>query len=246
MKTEIVTKEPEAIEVKGSPADMIRIAVQSGADLEKLEKLLTLMERWEATEAKKAFHKAMAIFKANAPKLLKDKHVNYATQKGRVSYDHATLGKVCEVVNSELSKHGLSSAWRTNQNGQIQVTCRVTHELGHSEETMLSANADDSGSKNSIQAIGSTITYLQRYTLLSLLGLATEDQDTDGVTADNATIDEKQLSTLLDYITSTETNEAKFLEVVGAEALSALPKSKYQKAVSMLKAKAEKMKGGKK
>ena len=41
---------------------------------------------------------------------------------------------------------------------------------------------DNSGSKNSIQAIGSTTTYLQRYTLFSILGLAAGEDD-DGSAA---------------------------------------------------------------
>lgn len=38
---------------------------------------------------------------------------------------------------------------------------------------------DQSGGKNNIQAKGSTMTYLQRYTLNTLLAIATED-DNDG------------------------------------------------------------------
>jgi hypothetical protein len=52
--------------------------------------------------------------------------------------------------------------------------------MGHSESTSLSASPDTSGSKNAIQAIGSTVSYLQRYTILALTGLATEDMDDDG------------------------------------------------------------------
>ena len=42
---------------------------------------------------------------------------------------------------------------------------------------------DDSGGKNPIQSIGSTITYLERYTILALTGLATKEQDDDGKSA---------------------------------------------------------------
>ena len=163
-----------------SPAEMIRMAVLGGADLDKLEKLLTLQERWEANEAKKAYHKAMADFKANPPKIDKDKKVGYSTQKGNVGYSHASLANVTDKISTELSKHGLSASWTTKQNGQVTVTCKITHVKGHSEETTLSAPSDMTGSKNAIQAIGSTITYLERYTILALTGLATHDMDDDG------------------------------------------------------------------
>src|SRR3990167_8298948 len=198
MKTEIEVKKQNELPRADSPAEMIRMAVSGGADLDKLAKLLDLQERWEANEARKAYHKAMSEFKTNPPKIDKDKTVKYKD----VKYNHASLANVVEKITTELSKYGLSASWRTHQNGQILVTCRITHVQGHSEETMLSAGADTSGSKNSIQAIGRTITYLQRYTLLSALGLATYDQDDDAKNAGVEFIDEAQISTITDYLNS--------------------------------------------
>jgi len=151
-------------------------------DLEdELEKLLEIQERWEANEAKKKFHMAMAAFKASPPDIEKDKRVNFKTDRGVVNYTHATLANVTEKINAGLSKHGLSAAWAVSQaNGAISVTCKITHEQGHSEQTTITASPDTSGSKNSIQAIGSTITYLERYSLLALTGLATSEMDDDG------------------------------------------------------------------
>jgi hypothetical protein len=51
--------------------------------------------------------------------------------------------------------------------------------LGHKIETSIEAGSDTSGSKNAIQAIGSTISYLKRYTLENVLGLSA-DEDNDG------------------------------------------------------------------
>lgn len=220
-----------------SPAEMIRMAVSGGADLEKLEKLLSLQERWEANEAKKAYHQAMSEFKANPPKIEKDKTVKYKD----VRYNHASLANVVEKITKELSKYGLSASWSTQQNGQIMVTCRITHVMGHSEETTLSAPSDTTGSKNAIQAIGSTITYLERYTLLAALGLATFDQDDDGQGSQDITlINDQQLSTLRDYIVSTKTDEAKFLQYLGLKNLEEMPANVYQKALNALKTKEKK------
>ena len=180
-------KAPKLVKTESvTPADMIKMAVAGGADLEKLEKLMLLQERWEGNEAKKEYHIAMAAFKANPPRIEKDKTVGYQPKIGaRVGYAHASLANVCDKINSELSKHGLSVSWTHRQNGTIAVTCKITHIKGHSEETTLAAGADTTGSKNSIQAIGSTITYLERYTLLSLTGLATCEQGDDGMASKN-------------------------------------------------------------
>src|SRR5690348_12650561 len=62
-------------EVVVRPMNVLQQAVQQGASVETLEKLLALQERWEANEARKAFVAALAAFKSNPPKLEKVKHV---------------------------------------------------------------------------------------------------------------------------------------------------------------------------
>lgn len=162
------------------------VQADGNMDVAKLKELLDVQERWEAIQAKKSYVVAMSEFKANPPEILKDKTVSYQTSKGVTDYKHATLSNVTTCINKALSMHGLTASWITSQdNGSVKVTCRITHIEGHSEETALSAPPDSTGSKNAIQSIGSTVTYLQRYTLLALTGLATYDQDDDGKGAGN-------------------------------------------------------------
>jgi len=224
----------DIVEKEGTPpVQMIREAIAKGADLEKLDKLLTLQERWEANEARKQYHQAMAQFKANPPKITKDKEVKYK----EVKYKHASLANVVDQITKELSKHGLSASWRTNQNGDVIVTCMITHQMGHSEETSLSASADSTGSKNSIQAIGSTITYLQRYTLLSMLGLATGDQDDDGRGSEVVHITEEQVGKILDILDNlpdSKDKKPKFLNYMNVEKVSEIPAGEYDRAMQAL------------
>ena len=221
-----------------TPAHMIELAVSKGADLDKLEKLLMLQEKYDAMQAKKAYNQAMSDFKANPPEIDKDKTVSYQPKEGRaVKYNHASLYNVTSKINSALSKYGLSASWTTKQNGVIVVTCKITHSKGHSEETTLSAAADASGSKNAIQAIGSTITYLERYTLLALTGLATCDGDDDGVASEIEYIDDKQRSELLDMAVDCGADMPKFMAYLKVEDLTKLPKADFQKAKLALIAK---------
>lgn len=217
----------------GGPTDLIAMAMDKGVDLEKLEKVLALKMKWEENEAKKAYVQAMAAFKANPPKIEKDKEVKFESGKGKTQYFHASLSNVTEKINAALSVHGLSAAWITSQNGQVSVTCTITHKLGHSESTTLSAPADQSGAKNSIQAIGSTITYLQRYTLLALTGLATHDQDDDGRGADGY-ISFDHAAQIEQLIAETKTDVKKFLAYIGGETIDRIPTKKYQMALAAL------------
>jgi hypothetical protein len=159
-----------------TPADIVLYAMQQGADIAQIEKFMDLQMKWEADQARKAFVADMAEFKKAPPEIIKDKQVAYSG----TSYMHATLGNVTEAIVSGLARCGFSHRWDTEQTGaNIVVTCILTHKLGHSERTTLSATKDDSGKKNAIQQIASTITYLQRYTLLAATGVATKDQEDD-------------------------------------------------------------------
>jgi hypothetical protein len=224
-----------------APGDLIKAALSSGATAETLERIMAMQERHEANEARKAYHAAMAAFKANPPRIHKDKLVSY----GNTSYRHATLGNVVERVSDSLSVHGLSAAWRTEQDGlRVTVTCTVTHALGHSESTSLSGEPDASGQKNKIQQVGSTVTYLQRYTLLALLGLATHDDDA-GATAPHP-VSAADVANLLTDIEALGVDEAQFCQYLKVSTLEDLTEASLPRAKAALaqKRRAANKKGG--
>jgi hypothetical protein len=231
---------------------VINLAIEQKSDLATIEKFMDLRERWEKNQAVKAYNEAMTKFKANPPEIDKNKHVKFQTLKGVTEYNHADLFNVTDKISSELSKYGLSASWTTNQiDKQISVTCKISHVQGHFESTTLSSSPDDSGGKNSIQAIGSAVTYLQRYTLLALTGLATREQDNDGKTAEDIKyISDKQKSTLVDMFNSlelTEGQKANFFKLVSVEKedWDKIKESYFGKAMNALKATAQ-AKGAKK
>jgi hypothetical protein len=215
------------------PVDLIQQAIEKGSNLEQIEKLMQLQERWEANEAKKAYFEAMAAFKASPPEINKDRTVKYKD----VKYNHASLYNVTEKINTELSKHGLSASWKVQQNGIISVTCKIVHIRGYGEETTISAASDTSGSKNAIQAVGSTITYLQRYSLLSLTGLATFDDDGAASGGIAELINADEINQIEDLLVKSQTDIDKFVAWLKVDSLAALPKSEFRKAIVALEAK---------
>lgn len=144
-----------------------------------IREMMALQREHEASEAKKAYTRALAALKADLPTVIaKDATVDFTGQSGkRTHYTHATLAGALDAVTGPLTAHGFSLAWvpSTTERGAVRVTCRLTHREGHSEEATLDAPADTSGSKSPAQAIASTITLLQRYSALALLGIATRD-----------------------------------------------------------------------
>jgi hypothetical protein len=166
-----------------TPSELLRFAIDKGADLDRLERLMELDERYQANQARKAYHNDMAKFKLNPPTIYKDKQVSFPTQKGLTGYKHASIGNVGEKIVAALAEHGFSHRWVPSNtgNGMYKITCVITHKLGHSESTELEAPADQTGGKNTIQAMISTNSYLERHSLLMATGLSTKDQpDDDG------------------------------------------------------------------
>lgn len=173
--------EPRSLQPATTPAQLLAMAVQQGADLDRLEKLMDLQERWEANEARKAFTAAMTGFKSEPIQIIKAKHVEFRTRDGDVtSYNHAELSDITDAVGPALAKHELSYRWDIQQQGAaITVECILTHVRGHSERVTMTAPPDVSGKKNAIQQVASTTTYLQRYTLLAITGMSTKGMDDD-------------------------------------------------------------------
>ena len=168
-----------AVQEYGNPNQLISLALEKQADPKIIEKLMDLHERWEAGQARRAYVAAMTAFKQEAPAVLK-KHdrVDFTSAKGRTAYNYANLGSIVQEITAILGKHNLSASWTTGQEANnVTVTCHITHGAGHRESVTLTGPIDESGNKNKIQAVGSTVTYLQRYTLLAALGLATGEDD---------------------------------------------------------------------
>jgi hypothetical protein len=237
--------QPPASDVGALMAIIDRAATDPNFDPARLMQLLEVKERWEATEARKAFTVAMAAFKADPPKIVKNKHVSFTTSKGTTAYDHATHSEVTEKIAAGLGQYGLSHRWNVEQSdGRIRVTCIITHSLGHAEQVAMTAAADDSGSKNSIQAIGSTVTYLQRYTLLASTGLTTAEMDRaddDGKGGgEPETIGPGQLKELEKILGEVKADKAKFLAYLKVDSLDKILVGSYAAAKSALESKRNK------
>ncbi len=218
-----------------TPMEMISTAIQNGVKPEELTQLFELQERWEASEARKAFNEAMTAFKSNPPDIVKNKHVAFSG----TAYDHASLDHVAEVISAAMSPHGLSFRWDINQSEQVTVTCIIMHSMGHSEKTPLSGPPDDSGKKNKIQQIASTVSYLQRYTLLSATGLAARGMDDDGrgSVAPPAMISEEQVANLQALFEEVGGDLGLLLKPYDVIKFADLPCNAYDRVITRLEAK---------
>lgn len=162
-----------------SPAAMMMQAMSQGADLAQIEKMMDLQDRWERKEAEKAYNAAFAAFKAEAVRIVKGRKVTDGPLRGK---EYAELHDVVDAVTPALSRHGLSAAWKLTKDEPqwLEVTCTLKHVGGHSESVSMGGPPDAGGAKNALQARASTKSYLERYTLKAICGVAEGGDDTDG------------------------------------------------------------------
>ncbi len=241
-ETRVATYQAGAV----TPMAMIDRALASNATPETLERLLALQERWEASQARKAFDEAMSAAKAEIPIISKNRVVDFTSSKGRTHYKHEDLAEIARTVNPILGKHGLSYRFRTSSAPAepVSVTCIVSHRLGYFEENTLVGPRDESGNKNSLQQVGSTLTYLQRMTLKAALGLAAAEDD-DGAKSssgeDDNSITTEQAATIRTLIEETETDIQKFCELMKVESVPDLMTSQYARVIASFEAKKRRM-----
>lgn len=178
--TDLVEIKPLPVTVpQDSPAGVMMALMSHGANLEQIEKAMDLQERWSKAQAVKAYNRAFSAFKAEAIKVIKGRSVTDGPLRGK---SYAELHDVVRAVTPALSACGLSASWSLTKDEKdwLEVTCTLRHVDGHSESVSMGGPPDAGGAKNSIQARASTKTYLERYTLKAILGVAEEDDDTDG------------------------------------------------------------------
>ncbi len=231
MNTAIAEKNDSAVTTI-TPMHMLQIAVEKGHDLDRIEKLMELERIWKADQAREAYQLALSEFKKEQVTVTKDKE---NTQYGS---RYTGIGNLVNTVGPAMAPFGLNARWSIDQSDGISVTCILSHTLGHNESVTMSGPPDKSGSKNELQQIKSTITYLKIETFQSVTGTVSQDAgDDDGNAAGEPTITETQVADLEALISEVDANKNKFLTACGVDALEDIFASNYKLVVSKLKAK---------
>ena len=178
MSNEVMSDKPANLPVISTETQAImqmieRVVLNPDADMDKLDKMLDMQERILNRNAKQAFTADLAAMQAELPLVGK-------SGEGHNKAKYARLEDINEAIRPTLQKYGFAVTFRTKQADKtLTVTAILSHRMGHSEETDLILPLDTSGSKNAVQAVGSTISYGKRYALCLLLNISTGD-DTDG------------------------------------------------------------------
>jgi len=232
MENKAVAKKDDNTVVAITPMHMLQSAVEQGHDLEKIEKLMELEKRWKADQAREAYYVALAEFKQEPLTVTKDKiNDQYGSR-------YTGLGNLANTINAAMAPFGLNASWDFDQSEGIKVTCILAHTLGHTQSVSLSGPPDKSGSKNELQQIKSTVTYLEGATLQAVTGVVSQDNADDDGNGSVATITDDQaadMTALMDEISLSPTRRKAFLAWAKIKEVSEMPVDDYAHAIKYLR-----------
>jgi hypothetical protein len=175
---DIVQHEPQASETTALMQVIERVAMDKDADITKLEKMLDMQERILNRNAKQQFTADLASMQIELPRVIEK-------GEGHNKSKYALLEDINDTIRPVLQKYGFAVTFRVKHESNVMwITTVLSHRDGHSEETSIPLALDTSGSKNAVQAVGSTISYGKRYGICMMLNISTgEDNDAQGLAA---------------------------------------------------------------
>ena len=213
-----------------------RAAADPTCDIDKLERLMAMHERMQARDAEAEFNAAMAAMQSDIPSIAERGAI---VVNGQKRSDYATFEDINDVIKPIMQQHGFAITFKVENIAQgLSVTGILMHRAGHRESTTMLLPLDTSGSKNAVQAVGSSTSYGKRYVMSALLNLTTRGEDDDGhaavPTATVTAIQARQLQSLLDkcsdkakeafagmYGTTNDVSKSEFDRVLGGLTKSA-------------------------
>lgn len=221
--------------------NLMQQALAAGSDgVAALERLVALHATLRADMAREQFFHALSGFQAKCPSIQKNRLAEVRTKSGAAySYRFADFEQIVSTIRPALRDHGLSFSFDTSQEGgAITVTCKLRHQLGHTEfSTFTCPTSSPSGQMSDQQKVGGALTFAKRYALTAALGIATADDDSDAVgheEEEEPALDEAAVDILEERLRSLGVDRAAFLRYFRIDGVTSLPPSKLKEAHEIL------------
>lgn len=233
MNTQIAERQEASVAVVSESATILQVIQRAAADpqcdIEKMERLMQMHERFQARQAEQQYAEALAAMQENLPSISERGDAN-----GR--YKYALWEDINETLKQVLARHGFALSFRTRTDKGIEVEGVLTHKAGHSERTTITLPADGSGNKNAVQAVASSISYGKRYTAGALLNFTSHGEDDDAFLAGQAdsSLRDAALADLLKRVA--EADDAEALTKVWQSGVAVLQAAKDMDGYNQLKA----------
>lgn len=219
-----------------------RAARDPAVDIDKMERLMLMQERALERRARAAYAEALAMLQPELPSVARNGKIVVRDKNNPnkiiQSTGYALWEDTNDAIKPVLAKHGFSLSFKVGMaaDGKITVTGVLMHREGHQEETTITLPHDATGSKNAVQAVGSSTSYGKRYTAGMLLNLTSHGEDDDANGSDQpAVISEEQVIILRELIEATNSDRARFLKHIKVDDLADIRADKFDFVLGLLK-----------
>jgi hypothetical protein len=219
-----------------------RMATDPAVDIDKLDRLLAMHERIRAHEAAMAYAQDLSALQGELPAINERGQI---VVNGQVRSRYAKFEDINEAVKPLLKAHGFAISFSLDTSeATLKITGHLLHRLGHREQTTMVLPADNSGNKNVVQGLGSSVSYAKRYVLCAMLNISTaEDDDGQGKPVERITEQQAaDLKALIEEVQADEKAYLKYLANTGqilppGESLADVRADAYKGAVQALEMK---------
>jgi len=238
-------KTTEIAELNDTPTSMLavieRAAMNPDVDVAKMQALLEMQERVMVKQAELQFNTAKSQLMEVLPTVTKQGKIEFTDKDGNFrSTPFARYEDIDRVIRPFLIQYGFSVSFDSEPvEGGSLMSGTLSHSGGHSKTSSIRLPLDTSGSKNNLQAMGSTISYGKRYLVGMLLNIITVGEDNDGATFGEC-IDIEKAAEIDTLIRESGADLEKFLSYMAVESIQDILTKDYKKAINSLNAKKKK------
>ncbi len=211
------------------------VAMNPEADIDKMERMMVMHEKLLNRDAEMAYNTAMSKLQSELPTV---------NEKGQIVVNNVVRSKyalfedINESIRPFLKKYGFSISFKSHfGDAFVDITGIISHKQGHKEDTTMRLPFDNTGSKNSVQAIGSSSKYGMRYCLCMLLNISTGGEDNDANTAPETPlfVTDKDIKVLIGAAKSVGKDEKYMCDTAGIPSIDKLLMSRYAPCMNHLK-----------
>jgi hypothetical protein len=230
-----------------------RIIRDPSIEVSRVERMLDVYERMVAARAEASFNAAFAEMQPRLPVIARHGRIEIRAKGARGERDGAVIQStqyakwedINEAIKPHLRKYGFALTFKNglSDDGRIIVIGELRHRDGHKETTQFILPHDSTGSKNAVQAIGSSTSYGQRYAATSLLNLTSRNEDDDGQAGGAAAvISDDQAQTIRTRLRDTNADFTAFLDHMAIAVIEDLPAARYDEAIGVIKSREDALK----
>lgn len=225
----------------------MRAAADPSIDVAKIKAILDMVLEMRAREAEASFNKALAKLQPELPVIKKNGRIEILDKTSKAVVQSTKFAKwedIHAAIMPILNKNGFALSFRPgveDGTGKIVTTGILRHKDGHREEAAITLPHDSSGSKNAVQAVGSTLSYGQRYSAKLLLNFRTEGDDDDGASSDrfdeddpNLWITAQQVTDLTVLMDAAGVDRDRFLNFLQVETLARIPRARHAEVLGLI------------